>query len=379
MRSANAYDVVVVGAGAVGLACAWRSAQRGLSVCVLERGKPGEGASRVAAGMLAPATEAYFGEEELLELNLCAADSYADVARELEDATGMDVGYARCGALYVGLDRDEAEELRRVHEFHRSLGLDSEWLLASECRRLEPGLTTACAGGLHAVCDGRVDPRRLTAALGRAAELAGAMLVGGAEVTGALLAGERLEGVSCADGSQFTAGHVVLAAGCWSGTAGWLPAEARPPVRPVKGQVVLLRGSVSVPVCERVVRTPGVYVVPRGDGTVVLGATVEEAGFDARVTAGGVHELLREGYRAVPEVAELELAETAAGVRPGTPDNRPFIGRGALDGLWLATGHYRNGILLAPVSGEAVAALVAGEEPAVSLAPFAPDRFGVRV
>jgi glycine oxidase len=183
--------------------------------------------------------------------------------------------------------------------------------------------------------------------------------------------------VRTADGSEHRAGAVVLATGCWSGALGWLRGEARPPVRPVKGQILTLRGPATEPVCTRIVTSERVYIVPREDGRVAVGATVEEQGFDIRVTAGGVYELLREAYRALPEIAELELAELLCGMRPGSPDNAPLIGRGALDGLLLATGHYRNGILLAPVTADAIAAMVAGEDPTVDLEPFDPARFAV--
>ena len=368
------YDVVVVGAGAIGLACAWRAAQRGLDVCVLERGEPGAGASSVAAGMLVPVTEVDFGEDALLRLKLASADLFPAFAAEIEEATGLETGYRRDGALYVALDRDEAEALQRLHELQRSLGLEAEWLLPSRCREFEPGLSPACAGGILASGDGQVDPRALVEALAAAARNASARVVAGAEVVRALMARGRIEGVETADGSRYAAAQVVLACGCWSGSAPWLPEAARPPVRPVKGQVVHLRGPAGA-VAERPVHTEWVYVVPRGDGRVVLGATVEEQGFDDSVTAGAVLELLREAYRVLPEVAELEWVGARAGLRPGTPDNAPLIGRGALEGLVLATGHYRNGILLAPATAEAVAAVVAGEEPDPVASGFAPDRF----
>lgn len=371
------YDVVVVGGGAIGLACAWRAAQRGLRVCVLERGRPGEGASGVAAGMLVPVTEVDFGEEELLRLKLASADMFSGFVEEAEDASGLETSYLREGALYVASDRDELEALHRLHEVQRSHGLDAEWLLPSTCRDLEPGLSPACAGGILAPGDGQIDPAALVAALALAAERAGARIVSDADVVEGLIGAGRIEGVATADG-RYEADHVVLATGCWSGSAPWLPEEARPPVRPVKGQVVDLRGPAGF-VARLPVHTPWVYVVPRPDGRVLVGATVEEQGFDVSVTAGAVLELLREAYRVLPDVAELELVGARAGLRPGTPDNAPLIGRGALEGLVLATGHYRNGILLAPITAEAVAALLAGDEPDPVTAPFAAERFALEV
>jgi glycine oxidase len=374
-RGEKTSEVLVVGAGVIGLACAWRATQRGLSVRVIDRDTPGAGASRVAAGMLAPVGEASWGEEALLQLNLDSARAYPEFAAELEDASGLPVGYRRSGALYIALDVDEAEELRRHHELQRSLGLAAEWLRPAECRELEAGLAPGIAGGVHAADDAEVDPRTLVGALVAAIGGAGGEIIPGADATDAVIEGERLLGVRIANGRELLADRVVLATGSWSGSASWLPDDLRPPVRPVKGEVVNLRGAAAPPVSERIVATPRVYVVPRPDGRVVVGATVEERGFDLTVTAGGVHELLREAYRVLPEIAELEFSEALAGLRPGTPDNAPMIGCGSLDGLVVATGHYRNGILLAPITADAVAAMLAGDDPPAVVAPMAPERF----
>ena len=362
----------------IGLACAWRAAQRGLRVCVLERAEVGAGASRVAAGMLVPVTEVDFGEEDLVRLKLACADAYPAFAAEIETASGRSTGYVRSGALYVALDRDEAEGLRRLHELQRSLGLEAEWLTPSAARELEPGLSPSCAGAILAPGDGQVDSEALVDALAAAARGAGVDVVAGAEVTRALVDGQRLVGVKTSDGLAYGADGVVLATGCWSGASGWLPEDARPPVRPVKGQVVHLRG-VPGALATTPVHTEWVYVVPRPDGRVVLGATVEEQGFDVSVTGGAVLELLREAYRVLPEVAELEFTGARAGLRPGTPDNAPLVGAGGLDGLVLATGHYRNGVLLAPLTAEAVAAILVGDEPDPVMGPFTPERLQERV
>jgi glycine oxidase len=313
----------------------------------------------VAAGMLAPVGEANWGEEALIRFGLASARAWPGFAAELAADSELEVGLVPCGALHVALDRDEAEELRRRFELMDSLDLGVEWLRPSGCRELEPRLAPACAAGVHAPAEAAVDPRPLLLALAAAVERHGGQVLVEAEVTDALMENGRLAGVITADGREHRAEHVVLAAGAWSGTAPWLPPPARPPVRPVKGQILTLRGNPDQPVCRRIVASARVYLVPRPDGRLIVGATVEERGFDIQVTAGGVHELLREAYRALPDVAELELVETLAGLRPGTPDNAPLIGPGALDGLVLATGHYRNGILLTPISAEAVAALLA--------------------
>jgi glycine oxidase len=370
----RSFDAIVVGGGVIGLACAWRAAQRGAQVVVLDRERPPAGATRVAAGMLAPVGELTFGEPELLELTLAAAELYPAFVAELEAAGGMSTGYERRGAIHVALDRDEAAELRRVHDLQRSLGLDAQWLPPRRCRDLEPGLTPSFNGGVHAPGEAAIDPRALTAALLAALAAEGVEVRTGVEVTGSLLEGERILGVRTASGEELHGASTVLAAGAWSGRAEWLPAEARPPVRPVKGQVVELRAADGEPPTTRILASERVYLVPRADGRLVVGATVEERGFDTAVTAGGVHELLREAYRLLPDVAEMELVEAMAGLRPGTPDNLPLIGPGVLDGLVLATGHYRNGILLAPQTGEAVAAFLDGESLDGPLAAASPAR-----
>jgi glycine oxidase len=354
------YDAVVVGGGVVGLCCAWRLAQSGAEVLVLDRADPPAGATRVAAGMLAPIGELAFGEPELLRMTVAAAVGYPDFVAELEAATGLSSGYAQHGALHVALDRDEAAELRRVHELQRSLGLGAEWLPPRRCRELEPSLTPSFNAGVHAPDEAAIDPRRMTAALLMALTDAGVEVRSNVDVVASLLGGDRLEGVRTSSGEELRACHVVLATGAWSGAEGWLPEDVRPPVRPVKGQILELRSPDGEPRCGRILASERVYLVPRLDGRLIVGATIEERGFDATVTAGGVHELLREAYRLLPDVAEMELVEAMAGLRPGTPDNLPLIGRGELDGLILACGHYRNGILLAPITGEAVAGLLAG-------------------
>ena len=374
IRGEQAPDVVVVGAGVIGLACAWRAARRGVRVRVLERDAPGAGASGVAAGMLAPVGEASWGEEALLRAALASHARWPAFAEELEQASGRRAPLLASGALHAALDRDEGAELRRRFELMRSLGLDAEWLPGRACRRLEPGLAPGIAGGIHAAHEAAVDPGGVVAALERACLDAGVEILAGAEVDGLILAGEAVAGVRTADGARHPAGAVVVAAGAWS-AASWLPEPARPAVRPVKGQILMLRAAPARAPIEHIVVTERVYLVPRPDGRLVAGATVEEMGFDTRVTAGGVHEILREAYRAVPDIAELELERATAGLRPGTPDNAPLVGRASVEGLVLATGHHRNGILLAPLTADAVAAILVDSPPPGEVAVADPLRF----
>jgi glycine oxidase len=356
-RDDDSYDVAVLGGGLVGLAVAWRARERGLSVLVVDRGELGAGTSRVAAGMLAPVAEADAGERALLALGLRSAQGWPAFAAELVEVSGIDVGYRTCGTLMLARDRDEAEALERERDLRERFGLRVERLLPSAARRLEPALAPTLRGALHLPDDHAVDPRLVCAALARAAERAGAVLRPGVEVS---------------DLAALPAEQVVIAAGPWSGAFG---EEAR--VRPVKGQSLRLRDPTGPGLIDRVVRwgppTPG-YLVPRGDGRYVLGATSEERGFDTAVTAGGVHDLLRDASELVPGILELEVEEAIAGLRPGTPDNAPIIGRSLADPriVW-ATGHYRNGVLLAPVTAELVVAELAGEPVEHS---FGPGRFG---
>ncbi len=360
----SGFDAVFVGGGVIGLAGAWRAAQRGARVCVLERAEPPAGATNVAAGMLTPVGELTFGERMLLDLRLASDAIWADFAAEVEAAGGGATGFRRCGALHVALDRDEAGELRRDHDLQLELGLEAEWLTPTRCRELEPGLVPNFVGGVLAGSEGSVDPRALARVLAAALHEAGGELRTGTEVVDGLWHGERLVGVRTATGDDVRADAVVLCNGAWSGQTAWLPEEARPPVRPVKGETVELRPREGEDApAGRIVASERVYIVPRPDGRLIVGATQEERGFDTVVTAGGVHELLREAYRVLPDVAEMEFVGTIAGLRPGTPDNLPIVGRGAVEGLVLATGHFRSGILLAPLTADAVAATLAGNAP----------------
>ncbi|MFE2281989.1 glycine oxidase ThiO [Streptomyces sp. NPDC059454] len=382
MSPTRTSDVLVVGGGIIGLVTAWRAAQRGLATAVVDP-EPGGGAARVAAGMLAAVTELHYGEETLLGLNLASARRYPGFAAELTELTGRDLGYRACGTLAVALDADDRAHLRELHALQQRSGLESQWLSGRECRRLEPMLAPGVRGGLRVDGDHRIDPRRLAAALVTACERAG-VSVHRARAERLVVAGDRATGVVTADGTELGAGQVVLAAGSLSGRLAGVPEDVLPPVRPVKGQVVRLtmparHGPFLNRTVRAVVRGSHVYLVPRENGELVIGATSEEMGWDTTVTAGGVYELLRDAHELVPGITELPLTETLAGLRPGSPDNAPLLGPTGLEGLLLATGHYRNGVLLTPVTGDAMAeVLTTGALPEVAR-PFTPRRFGAAV
>ena len=376
----NSYDVVVVGGGVVGLALAWCARRRGLSVLVVERDRTGSGASGVAAGMLAPVTEADFGEERAIALNLAGLERWPTFAAELAERSGVDTGHRRSGALVVAADSDDAEALRRLAGLQRSLGLEARWLSGRESRRLEPGLSPRVPGAIEAPAEGHVDPVAVVAGLRSALLAEGGELRERTAVERLELGsgGACVEGIVLGDGASVGAGQVVLAAGAWSGELGGLPPGEAPPIRPVKGQILSLRATGREPLAERLIRTLRCYVVSRPDGRVVIGATTEERGFDVRVTAEGVHRLLEAAREVLPDLDELEFVSARAGLRPGTPDNAPVVGRGEVDGLIWATGHGRNGVLLAPITAEAVTALLREEDPPQELVPFSPGRFAPR-
>jgi glycine oxidase len=370
-------DVVVIGAGIIGLAIAWRAAQRGASVCVLERGELGGGASHVAAGMLAPVTEADPGELELLALGLRSARIWPSFAAELAQASGVDPGLRRCGALVVARDRDEAQALERELALRHELGLDVQRLLPSAARRLEPALAPTIRLALDVPGDHATDPRATVIALAEASRHTGVALYTHTAAERINLDGAKIAGVRLAGGRVVATEQVVVAAGAWSGAIAGLPGAARLRLRPVKGQILRLRDPAGPGLVERIVRFEGGYLVPRGDGRYVLGATMEERGFDTSVTAGGLYELLRDAGELVPGVRELIVEELSAGLRPATPDNAPVLGRCAeVEGLVWATGHHRNGVLLAPVTAEIVAAVLDGDDGpgAFSARRFAPAR-----
>ncbi|MGQ4423384.1 glycine oxidase ThiO [Streptomyces violaceoruber] len=379
-RTSRTPDVLVVGGGIIGLVTARRAARRGLVTALVDP-EPGGGAAQVAAGMLAAVTELHYGEETLLALNLASARRYPEFAAELTELTGHDLGYRRCGTLAVALDADDRAHLRELHALQQRSGLESEWLSGRECRRLEPMLAPGVRGGLRVDGDHQIDPRRLARVLVAACEHAGVVFhrVWAERLT--VGRGDRATGVVGADGTALEAGQVVLAGGSLSGRLGGVPEAVLPLVRPVKGQVLRLTmprtpGPLLNRTVRAVVRGNHVYLVPRESGELVVGATNEELGWDTTVTAGGVYELLRDAHELVPGITELPLTETRAGLRPGSPDNAPLLGPTALDGLLLATGHYRNGVLLTPVTGDVMAeALTGGELPDVAR-PFGPRRFG---
>jgi glycine oxidase len=362
-------DVLVLGGGPVGLAIAWRLAADGAAVTVLDAGEEGA-AWRVSAGMLAVPMAAHAPGDEELALQMEARERYDDFAAGLEAASGQPLGYRRDGGLAIALDEAQEAELRRVHAAQTALGRELRWLDAGEARAQEPLLSAGVRAAIASAGDGQIDPRLLVPALRRALEAAGGRLIA-ARATAVRRRDGRIA-VETGHGS-LEAATAVLAAGAWSGRIDGLPPELRrASLRPLKGQILRLRGDTAP---RRILHAPDLYIFTRPGGEIVAGATVEEAGYDTGVTAAGVRRLLGALLAAVPAAAEWRLVETSAGLRPAAADERPLVGRTSVEGLLVAAGHRATGILLAPLSADAVADILAGREPPAVLEPFAAERF----
>ncbi len=371
----NRPSVAIIGAGVVGLGIAWRLAGRA-AVTVFDRGKAGAGASYTAAGMLAACCEAEPGEEALVALGRQSQARWPAFAEELLRASGIDVELRHEGTLVLALTADDQAEIAHRLEFQQQkLALPLEWLSAAATRAREPHLAGNIAGALFSPEDHQVDNRKLVQALRVAAEAAGAEIHEHRPVKEIVVQGERAKGVLLEDGTIAAADIVVLAAGAWSRGIAGLPPDRRPPVRPLKGQILTLRMDASAPLTSHVLwAPPGAYLVPRRDGRLIVGATVEEKGFDDKVTAGGMLTLLEAAWRAVPAVEELPIEEILVGHRPGSRDDAPILGPGPLEGLFYATGHHRNGILLAPVTADSMARLVLDNVVEPAIKPFGFER-----
>ena len=373
-KAVNRPRVIIIGAGVIGLGVGWRLADRA-DVTIFDRGKAGRGASHAAAGMLAACCEAEPGEEALVALGRESQARWPGFAEELERASGIDVELRSEGTLLLALTADDQAEIAHRLEFQRQLALPLEWLSAVDTRRREPRLAGKIAGAVFSPQDHQVDNRKLAAALRVAAEAAGVRIVEDRPVREIVAQGGRVKGVLLEDGAIEKADCVVLAAGAWSRGIGGLPPDRRPPVRPVKGQMLSLRMDAATPLLNHVLWAPGAYLVPRRDGRLIVGGTVEEKAFDDTITAGGMLTLLEAAWRAVPAIEELPIEETWVGHRPGSRDDAPILGRGPLQGLVYATGHYRNGILLAPVTADTIARLVLEDIVEPAIAPFGLERF----
>lgn len=366
-------DVAIVGGGLIGLSIAWRLARAGRSVIVVERETIGAGASLAATGMLAPAAEHEPGSHPLLPLALESLRLWPGFRDALEAETGLPIDYRPDGTVVVAIGRDEVERLRFRYDLQRRSGFDAEWLAGTEVRRLEPGLRPSVTAGVHCPLDHQVDPRLVMAALAEACRRAGVILVEHKAVTALDWSGGAVAGLHAGD-RGVAAGTVVLASGAWSGEGGLLPETLALPVRPLKGQSLALRTTARTGTLSRMIWTEQVHMAPKSDGQLIVGATVEDCGFLPGVTAGGLYALLEGARRVLPGIEEMEVEAVWSGYRPTSDDDAPIIDTLA-PGLIAATGHHRNGYLLAPVTAEAVAELITrGALPEVAK-PFTRARF----
>jgi glycine oxidase len=363
-------DALIVGGGIIGVALALRLADHKLSVAVVERGEPGREASWAAAGMLAPTSEAGHGAEGALppavaELASASAALYPEWLDRLGVDARANLGYRTEGTLDVAFTEEEAEQLK---------SLPGQPLAPAEARRLEPRLSERILAAVFLPRDVQVDNRRLFGALLEAARAAGVQVRAGVSVAELTAAGGRATGVRSSDGERLSAGLVVNAAGSW---ASQLAPHGRrlTPTRPVRGQMLALQGDSQKPLLRHVVRSPRGYILPRADGRLVCGSTSEPAGYDKSLTPAGLRQILSAAIELAPAAAGLPFADAWAGLRPDTPDHLPILGATDIENYFVATGHYRNGILLAPLTAQVVGDAILGRTPAESLDPFSPLRF----
>lgn len=348
------FDVAVIGGGIIGLSVGWKLLQRGLSVGVFERDLVGSGATRAATGMLAARAEVEPGEDDLLPLTLASQHLWRNFASQLEAASGQGIDYRDHGTMIVALSRDEVDRLRFRHDLQLRHDLESVWLSGSAAREREPGLRPNVVGAVFSPQDHQVDARLVASALKTAFVKAGGVLHEETRVVSLERSGGKITGLAT-EGGSYAAGTVVLAAGAWSPEL--LPGFDLP-VRPLKGQALALRMDPRMPSLTHIVWTEQIHMAPKGDGRLIVGATVEDRGFDTANTAGGVFALLEAARQALPAMEELAIDEIWTGFRPTSMDDAPIFGEIGMDGLVVATGHHRNGILLAPVTARAISDLI---------------------
>ena len=372
-RQREQTPINVIGAGIIGLSLGWQLVRRGIPVVVYERDEAGRSASWAAAGMLAPHSEVGFEEEAFLRLGIESLNQFPRFLDELEEDTGRRVPLDDRGTLIVGFHRDDTERIRRLYEFREHLGLPVKWLPGSEGREIEPLLSPKITAAIWLPDDCQINTRALVDALKEAFVSRGGVLKEHTPIRSIVMDGDRARGVRTEE-DEIASSSVVLAAGCWSGLVDGIPETLRPPVRPVKGQIVSLRMGNEFRF-EHVVRAPDAYLLPKDDGRLLVGATQEEMGFDVTPTAGPVMRLLERGWEAIPSIYDLAIDTIDVGLRPGSRDNEPLIGSTEIRDLYYATGHHRHGILLAPVTAYAMCDVILEGKTSELVTPFHPSRF----
>jgi glycine oxidase len=360
-------DILIIGGGIIGLSLAHKLATASQSVLLLDRQQPGQEASWAAAGMLSPDPESP-EDEALLPLAKKSVSLYPDFIAAIENASGLSTNYRRDGALELFFGRTAESDRDRTIAAHRKYSLASQSVSAGDARAIEPSLTKSDFSAVWLSDECSVSPRALTAAVLKAAESSGAEIRANIEVRNLRIENSHCTGAESAS-EKFSAKHVILAAGAFSSQ---INPSAIAPTRPARGQMLALRPERPVP--NRVLRSHNGYVVPRGNGLVVAGSTIENAGFEKRVTAAGISSILSAAIALVPELATAAIEETWSGLRPDTPDHLPIIGLSEFEGLWLATGHYRNGIMLAPATAKILSDWILQGNPNFEVESYSPHR-----
>ena len=372
--------IIIIGGGVIGLGIGWQLAKAGAAVTIHERGQAGRGASWAAGGMLGPIAEAHIDELNLLKLSNQSLARYPEWVHELETETDMSIGYRAEGTLIIGIQPDDTYQLQHAYNLYQDLGLNVEWLSGQQAREIESALTPYVTAAIRCQTDHQVDNRLMVQALQSAYQSRGGVLHQNSTVQKIVIENGTATGVQTQDSFQ-DADVCILAAGCWSAQISGLPDTLIPPVRPVKGQMLALQMREGIMMIRNVIRTVKarypmpVYLVPRTDGRLIVGATTEELGFDTDLIVGGIYELLHGAFEAVPRIYELPLIETWTGLRPGSSDNAPILGKTSIENLIYATGHYRNGILLTPITAYEISKLILTGETSETIAPFHLDRF----
>ncbi|RPI17395.1 MAG: glycine oxidase ThiO [Ignavibacteriae bacterium] len=340
--------IIIIGGGVIGLSTGWQLLRKGFDVEIIERGEAGKSAGWASAGMLAPEAELGFEEIELFRLCKKSFDLYPEFIEELEEDSGIHVHIDKSGSLMVGLDRDDNERLRRIYVFREEVKMPVTWLTGSEARELEPLLSPKCSGAIWIAEDAQVDNREMLNALKIAIINKGGKITEYTKVDSVIIENNKIKGVNTEKGIVYGDGAIV-SAGAWSKQINGIPEELKPPVRPVKGQIISLKMDENYKL-QHMVRAPDVYILPKHDGRIILGASSEEMGFDINPTAGEIYKLLERGWEAMPSIYDLPIISIDVGLRPGSRDHEPIIGGCGIDGLFFATGHFRHGILLTPVT-----------------------------
>ncbi len=367
-------EIKIIGGGVAGLCIGWKLAASGYAVTLYDSGEVGRGASWAAAGMLAAAIEAEPGEDALLPFALEAQQRWPAFARELESYSGKSAGYAESGTLFIAAEADDLGILKQRHAYLSARGLPVNWCAPGELRKKEPFLAPRITSALFSAHDHQADNRLLVEALHAACRKAGVTIHARAPVEEILISGGRVSGLKV-KGETLAAENIILCAGAWSATIKGLPAEIIPPVFPMKGQMVALQMEPRLPLLRHVLWTPQIYMVPRADGRLIIGATMEDKGFDSQMTAGGMLHLLREAWEVLPGIEELPLIESWAGFRPTSRDDAPIIGASGIEGLTYATGQHRNGILFTPLVGRIIHDYIVTGQLDDLAAPFTMERF----